>query len=239
MEDPPDVAELTWRDGLLVKTWAQRGTLHLHRTDELPLWVGAQAALKPRYEQKTWLRHFKLTARGLRPHPARGPEGAARRAAQPRGAGRAGARWARPRLRRPAQAARVPRRADLHRGHEVRAAGAVRAAAGGGGHAGGRPPLPHPLRPRHARGPREVVRPPVARPGRQVDHRRGRDRVRVGAGRRTWRRWRRPSRPAPSGCCPRSTSTSSPRRATTGRHPRPSGSTAPAAGSRPSCSWTA
>jgi hypothetical protein len=61
-EAAPDVAALTWRDGLLVKTWAQRGTLHLHRTDELPLWVGAQAALKPRYEQSTWLRHFKVTA---------------------------------------------------------------------------------------------------------------------------------------------------------------------------------
>jgi hypothetical protein len=62
MEDPPDVSELTWRERVLVKTWAQRGTLHLHRTDELPLWVGAQAALKPRYEQQTWLRHFNVTA---------------------------------------------------------------------------------------------------------------------------------------------------------------------------------
>jgi hypothetical protein len=61
MEDPPDVAELTWRDRALAKTWAQRGTLHLHRTDELPLWVGAQAAIRPRYEQKTWLRHFGVT----------------------------------------------------------------------------------------------------------------------------------------------------------------------------------
>ena len=49
------------RRRVLVKTWAQRGTLHLHRTDELPLWVGAQAALKPRYEVKSWLKHFKLT----------------------------------------------------------------------------------------------------------------------------------------------------------------------------------
>ena len=61
MESPPDVATLAWREGALVKTWAQRGTLHFHRTDELPLWVGAQAALKPRYEQKTWLRHFGVT----------------------------------------------------------------------------------------------------------------------------------------------------------------------------------
>ena len=61
VEDPPDVEDLLWRERVLVKTWAQRGTLHLHRTDELPLWVGAQAALKPRYEQKSWLKHFKLT----------------------------------------------------------------------------------------------------------------------------------------------------------------------------------
>jgi hypothetical protein len=61
MEDPPDVEGLLWRDRVLVKTWAQRGTLHLHRADELPLWVGAQAALRPRYEVKSWLKHFKLT----------------------------------------------------------------------------------------------------------------------------------------------------------------------------------
>jgi hypothetical protein len=61
VEDPPDVDDLLWQQGSLVKTWAQRGTLHLHRTDELPLWVGAQAALKPRYEVKSWLKHFKLS----------------------------------------------------------------------------------------------------------------------------------------------------------------------------------
>ena len=61
MESPPDVATLAWREGVLVKTWAQRGTLHFHRADELPLWVGAQAAIKPRYEQGTWLRHFGVT----------------------------------------------------------------------------------------------------------------------------------------------------------------------------------
>jgi hypothetical protein len=61
VEDPPDIDDGLWRDGTLVKTWAQRGTLHVHRTDELPLWVGAQAALKPRYESKSWLKHFGLT----------------------------------------------------------------------------------------------------------------------------------------------------------------------------------
>ncbi len=61
VENPPDVEDLLWNEPVLVKTWAQRGTLHLHRTDELPLWVGAQGALKPRYEVKSWLKHFKLT----------------------------------------------------------------------------------------------------------------------------------------------------------------------------------
>jgi len=60
VDDPPDVEDLLWKDRALVKTWAQRGTLHLHRTDELPLWVGAQAALKPRYEVKSWRKHFGL-----------------------------------------------------------------------------------------------------------------------------------------------------------------------------------
>jgi hypothetical protein len=61
VEDPPDVEELLWRERTLVKTWAMRGTLHLLRADELPLYTGAQATLRPRYEQPTWLRHFKLT----------------------------------------------------------------------------------------------------------------------------------------------------------------------------------
>jgi hypothetical protein len=58
VETAPDVAALP----TLVKTWAMRGTLHLLRTDELGLYVGAQGALKPRYEQKSWLKHFGLTA---------------------------------------------------------------------------------------------------------------------------------------------------------------------------------
>jgi hypothetical protein len=61
VEDPPDVETLLWESRTLVKTWAMRGTLHLLRTDELPLYVGAQGGLKPRYEQKAWLKHFELT----------------------------------------------------------------------------------------------------------------------------------------------------------------------------------
>jgi Winged helix DNA-binding domain len=61
VEDPPDVETLLWDDASLVKTWAMRGTLHLLRTDELPLYVGAQGGLKPRYEQKVWQRHFETS----------------------------------------------------------------------------------------------------------------------------------------------------------------------------------
>jgi hypothetical protein len=65
MDDPPDVEDL-WKRGRLVKTWSQRGTLHLLRADELPLYIGAQAALKPRYEVKSWLKHFELTPEDVR-----------------------------------------------------------------------------------------------------------------------------------------------------------------------------
>jgi hypothetical protein len=61
MEDPPDVEDLLWKQRSLVRTWAQRGTLHLLPTAELPLYTGAQAGLKPRYEVKSWLKHFELT----------------------------------------------------------------------------------------------------------------------------------------------------------------------------------
>jgi hypothetical protein len=61
VEDAPDVETLLWERNELVKTWAMRGTLHLLRTDELALYVGAQGGLKPRYEQKSWLKHFELT----------------------------------------------------------------------------------------------------------------------------------------------------------------------------------
>jgi hypothetical protein len=66
VEDAPDVERLLWEQRVLVKTWAMRGTLHLLRGDELPLYVGAQAGLKPRYEQKSWLKHFGLTAEEAR-----------------------------------------------------------------------------------------------------------------------------------------------------------------------------
>jgi hypothetical protein len=66
VDHAPDVETLLWKDRSLVKTWAMRGTLHLLRSDELPLYVGAQSGLKPRYEQRSWLKHFGLTPEDMR-----------------------------------------------------------------------------------------------------------------------------------------------------------------------------
>jgi hypothetical protein len=55
------VAGALWADRVLVKTWAMRGTLHLLPADELGLFVGAQAALKPRYETAAWRKAFGMS----------------------------------------------------------------------------------------------------------------------------------------------------------------------------------
>ena len=57
---PDAVSRALWEEKTLVKTWAQRGTLHLLNADELGLWVGAQSALKPRHHVPSWLRHHGL-----------------------------------------------------------------------------------------------------------------------------------------------------------------------------------
>jgi hypothetical protein len=59
--EPEAVQEALWERRSLAKTWAMRGTLHLLPADELPLWVGALGALRPRYETASWQRHFGLT----------------------------------------------------------------------------------------------------------------------------------------------------------------------------------
>jgi len=56
-----EVSLALWEDRSLVKTWAMRGTLHLMRSDDLGLWVGAQSALKPRHHGGSWLRYNGLT----------------------------------------------------------------------------------------------------------------------------------------------------------------------------------
>jgi hypothetical protein len=55
------VSRALWEDRSLVRTWAMRGTLHLMRSDDLGLWVGAQSALKPRHHVPSWLRYNGLT----------------------------------------------------------------------------------------------------------------------------------------------------------------------------------
>jgi hypothetical protein len=50
-----------WEERALAKTWAMRGTLHLLPADELPMWVGAQGALPPRWEKAGWRRGFGVT----------------------------------------------------------------------------------------------------------------------------------------------------------------------------------
>jgi hypothetical protein len=59
--EPHAVQKELWEERSLVKTWAMRGTLHLLPAAELPIWVGAQGVLKPRYHTPSWLRYFDLT----------------------------------------------------------------------------------------------------------------------------------------------------------------------------------
>jgi uncharacterized protein YcaQ len=56
------VAEALWSDRTLVRTWAMRGTLHLLAADELAWWVGAQGAIRPRYEMASWRKAFGMTS---------------------------------------------------------------------------------------------------------------------------------------------------------------------------------
>lgn len=56
------VPRALWEERSLVRTWAMRGTLHLLAADELGLWVGAQAAIKPRYESASWRKAFGMSS---------------------------------------------------------------------------------------------------------------------------------------------------------------------------------
>ena len=220
-----------------------RGTLHLLRADELALYTGALARLRPRYEVPAWQRNFGVThaqaeamlaavAEELAGPPRTRAElaaGAAARAGNPaleaklaRGFGE---------LLKPAAFT-----GDLcfapPDGQRVRF---TRPAVwlDGFAHPGpdeasrprGRPALPARVRPGAARAVPALVRHDVARRGGALAagaRRRGRGGRRRGVARldaRRRRRARRPRRslPASCGCCPRSTTTSSRRRAA----PRP------------------
>ena len=60
--DRATVASALWEERSLVRTWAMRGTLHLLASAQLGLWVGAQAAIKPRYESASWRKAFGMTS---------------------------------------------------------------------------------------------------------------------------------------------------------------------------------
>ena len=179
------VSRWLWKDRKLVRTWAQRGTLHLLRADELGLWVGAQSALKPRHHVGSWLRHHGLTREQADAMLERDPGRARRKAAHARGAGRRGrardrdqgvGRQAQGRLRRPAQAGGIPRRpllrAQRRPARALRAARPVARPLGadgrGGGDARGHAPVPGALRPGRPRDARALVRDALARRGRPL-----------------------------------------------------------------------
>jgi uncharacterized protein YcaQ len=60
--DPGAVSRALWSDRTLVRTWAMRGTLHLLPAAELAMWVGAQGALRPRYETAAWRKAFGMSS---------------------------------------------------------------------------------------------------------------------------------------------------------------------------------
>ncbi|HET7467755.1 MAG TPA: winged helix DNA-binding domain-containing protein [Candidatus Dormibacteraeota bacterium] len=57
---PEDVREALWKRKTLVKTWLMRGTLHLARSSDLPIYTGALGAYTLR-SLSTWLKYLKLT----------------------------------------------------------------------------------------------------------------------------------------------------------------------------------
>ena len=58
------VQHALWRDRVLVKTWAMRGTLHLLASDDLPLWHAALST-SHRYRKPAIWRRFGLTLEEL------------------------------------------------------------------------------------------------------------------------------------------------------------------------------
>lgn len=56
-----DVRDALWNDRTLVKTWLMRGTLHLARSGDLPLYVGAMRALWKSHMRRSWLDYMQTT----------------------------------------------------------------------------------------------------------------------------------------------------------------------------------
>jgi uncharacterized protein YcaQ len=61
---PEDVRNALWKRRSLVRTWSLRGTLHLHRSSELPLYVAALSQNR-RWWTGAWLKYVGLDAAGL------------------------------------------------------------------------------------------------------------------------------------------------------------------------------
>jgi hypothetical protein len=61
---PDDVRGALWSRRSLVRTWSVRGTLHLHRASELPLYVAALSTNR-RWWTGAWLKYVGLDAKGL------------------------------------------------------------------------------------------------------------------------------------------------------------------------------
>ena len=57
---PEDVREALWKQKTLVKTWLMRGTLHLARSTDLPIYTGVLGAYTLR-NVNAWLKYLKLT----------------------------------------------------------------------------------------------------------------------------------------------------------------------------------
>lgn len=56
-----DVRDALWKDRSLVKTWLMRGTLHLARSDDLPLYVGAMGRHWVSQMRPSWLTYMQVT----------------------------------------------------------------------------------------------------------------------------------------------------------------------------------
>jgi winged helix DNA-binding protein len=56
-----DVRDALWKDRSLVKTWLMRGTLHLARSADLPLYVGAMGRRWVSQMRPSWLKYMQVT----------------------------------------------------------------------------------------------------------------------------------------------------------------------------------
>jgi hypothetical protein len=56
-----DVRDALWKDRRLVKTWLMRGTLHLARSEDLPIYVGAMGRHWVSQMRPSWLTYMQVT----------------------------------------------------------------------------------------------------------------------------------------------------------------------------------